>query len=157
MLKEFELDAQGTEWKRLVNEVEMLRRLRHPHIVEVQAVFQSQRTVPPVAYVQLPFYARGDAARWLDDCAPEMWKRQRFLMQLAQALCHLHAHGFAHGDLKLENVLISDQARASTCNPAQPALPIIMIEHSPPAVLMPDRASSSRRRAPISLTLRARE
>ena len=120
MLKEFELDEQGNEWKRLVNEVEMLRRLTHPHIVEVHAVFQSSRAMPPVAYLQLPYYARGDAARWLDECSPELWKRQRMLMQLAHALRHLHEHGFAHGDLKLENVLISEEVRSAPCGPRDP-------------------------------------
>jgi len=57
-----------------------------------------------MAYVQLPFYAHGDAARWLDECdpPPPLEARQRVLQQLAQALQHLHAQGYAHGDVKLE-------------------------------------------------------
>ena len=114
VLKEYELDAAGREWKRLVAEVEALRKLQHPHIVQVEAVFQPKNppTPMPVAYVQLPFYANGDAASWRARLAPELWKRRRVLMQLAQALDHLHTHGYAHGDLKLENVLISSQETA---------------------------------------------
>lgn len=109
VLKEYELDGTGGEWRRLIDEVEALQQLAHPHIVEVQAVFQPTRppTATPVAYVQLPFYANGDAASWRSRTSPELWKRQRVLLQVSQALHHLHARGFAHGDLKLENVLIS--------------------------------------------------
>ena len=41
-----------------------------------------------------------------------MPRRKTVLHQLAQALQHMHAHGAAHGDIKLENVLISAQERA---------------------------------------------
>ena len=112
VLKEYELDAAGREWKRLVAEVEALSKLQHPHIVQIEVVFQPKNTPMPVAYVQLPFYANGDAASWCARFAPELWKRRRVLMQLAQALDHLHSHGYAHGDLKLENVLISSQETA---------------------------------------------
>ena len=105
VLKEYSLDEPG-KWKRLVTEVTLLARLSHPHIVEVQAVFQQiePRTRLNMAYVQLPFYAHGDAARWLDECdpPPPLEARQRVLQQLAQALQHLHAQGYAHGDVKLE-------------------------------------------------------
>ena len=35
VLKEYELDAEGKEWRRLTREVEALARLRHPHIVRL--------------------------------------------------------------------------------------------------------------------------
>jgi hypothetical protein len=55
VLKEYELDGKGGEWRRLVAEVEALSKLSHAHIVEVQAVFQPERppTPSPVAYVQV--------------------------------------------------------------------------------------------------------
>ena len=85
VLKEYSLDEAGKEWKKLVTEVTLLARLSHPHIVEVEAVFQQiePRTRLNVAYVQLPFYAQGDAARWLDECDPrtallQIRKNQQF-------------------------------------------------------------------------------
>ena len=84
----------------------MLAKLDHPNIVRVQAVFQQAdpRTGLNMAYVQLPYYARGDARRWLDETEPPppLDARQNVLQQLAQALQHLHLHGYAHGDVKLE-------------------------------------------------------
>ena len=90
----------------LCAQVTVLAKLDHPHIVHVQAVFQQvdPRTRLNVAYVQLPYYAQGDAARWLDEAEPPppLEARQKVLQQLAQALHHLHANGYAHGDVKLE-------------------------------------------------------
>ena len=119
VLKEYSLDEAGKEWKKLVTEVTLLARLSHPHIVEVEAVFQQiePRTRLNVAYVQLPFYAQGDAARWLDECdpPPPLEARQKVLQQLAQALQHLHAQGYAHGDVKLEVRSPECMTCTSTC------------------------------------------
>ena len=113
VLKEYDLDAAGKGWAWLVREVSVLRRLEHPRLVRVEAVFQDvQKGRAPVAYVQLPLYERGDARRWVDEEEPVRWKRQRMLTELAEALRHLHAHGFAHGDVKLENVLVDASERA---------------------------------------------
>ena len=64
MLKEYELDSAGLEWRRLVAEVDALSRLKHPHIVEVQAVFQPKKLPTPVAYVQLAYYAKTPELLW---------------------------------------------------------------------------------------------
>ena len=98
--------------ERLESEIALMRRLHHPHIVGVSAVFQVKKKQVPTAYVQLPYFACGDARAWIDECAPELWKRQRVLLDLARALAHLHSLGYAHGDLKLENVLISEHETA---------------------------------------------
>ena len=39
-----------------------------------------------------------------------MWRRRTLLKQLCEALWHVHSHGYAHGDVKLENVLVSLEA-----------------------------------------------
>ena len=87
-------EPRKEDLKKLVTEVTLLARLSHPHIVEVQAVFHQiePRTRLNMAYVQLPFYAHGDAARWLDECdpPPPLEARQRVLQQLAQALQTFH-------------------------------------------------------------------
>ena len=109
VLKEYEL-GDAKEWDKLRKEVRLLCGLRHPHIATLQAVFQ-QPGDSPVAYLQLAFYEGGDLSQWLEVQAPDMPRRKTVLQQLAQALQHMHAHGAAHGDIKLENVLISAQAR----------------------------------------------
>ena len=112
VLKEYELGKNAKQWERLLKEVRLLCELRHPHIAALQAVFQ-QPGDSPVAYLQLAFYEGGDLSQWLEAQAPDMPRRKTVLQQLAQALQHMHAHGAAHGDVKLENVLISAQVRSA--------------------------------------------
>ena len=77
--------------------------LEHPHIAPVQAVLQPD---PYAAYIQMPYYCGGDLLSWLSSGLREVWRRKALLQQLCEALRHIHSHGIAHGDIKLENVLI---------------------------------------------------
>ena len=105
VLKKYELAAEG-DWKCLVKEVRLLGELAHsPYIADVQAVFVQQD--PHAAYVQLPFYAGGDLLQWLCRYSPPVSKRKELLGHLAHALQYIHERGVAHGDIKLENVLVA--------------------------------------------------
>ena len=54
-------------------------------------------------------YDGGDFTQWIVREKPDLIRRKTVLIHLAQALQHLHAHNVAHGDIKLQNVLISAQ------------------------------------------------
>ena len=95
-------------------QVRLLSELAHPHIATVEAIFVQQQ--PYNAYVQLPYYNGGDLLAWLSTGAPELWRRKQLLGQLCEALRHVHAHGIAHGDVKLENVLVSVQGEHATAH-----------------------------------------
>ncbi|EOD40940.1 hypothetical protein EMIHUDRAFT_250980 [Emiliania huxleyi CCMP1516] len=114
VLKEYVLDGEGVEWGKLVREVSVLAKLSDsPRFVEVQAVFQQARAGQNLAYLQLPYFEKRDVCHWLEsDPPPSTDERRKMLRQLAEALQHLHSHGYAHGDVKLENVLMSAQATA---------------------------------------------
>ncbi|EOD14658.1 hypothetical protein EMIHUDRAFT_96355 [Emiliania huxleyi CCMP1516] len=114
VLKEYVLDGEGVEWGKLVREVSVLAKLSDsPRFVEVQAVFQQARAGQNLAYLQLPYFEKRDVCHWLEsDPPPSTDERRKMLRQLAEALQHLHSHGYAHGDVKLENVLMSIQATA---------------------------------------------
>ena len=105
VLKEYKLD-EPAEWSALLKEVRLLQQLALcPYIAGVQCVFE-QRNPTYSAYVQMPFYDGGDMLGWIRAQQPEMWQRKQLLGQLCTALRHVHSHGVAHGDVKLENVLI---------------------------------------------------
>ena len=105
VLKQYKLDGI-VEWKALTKEIKVLNQLAHcPYIVEVQAFFLQAE--PFAAYVQLPFYQGGDLLAWLTGNMPVVWQRKALLNELCEALRHIHSHGIAHGDVKLENVLVS--------------------------------------------------
>ena len=116
VLKEYKLD-DGDEWKALTKEVKLLNQLAHcPFIADVQAVFIRSADDGLKAYVQLPYYNGGDMLAWLGKNAPQMWRRKALLSQLCEALRHMHSYGIAHGDVKLENVLVSVDGEHATAH-----------------------------------------
>ena len=90
--------------ERLELEVEMLRRLKHPNIVELRGTFQDGDTW-------------GLELELVDGFPIQTWKEQHsttliepilwVLAKIAEALSAAHSIGIIHRDLKPENVLIS--------------------------------------------------
>jgi len=99
-------------------------------IATVDAVFDVNAPGSYAAYVQLPYYNGGDMFRWLNGEVPDQtWleqllshrkprisQRKVLLGQLCEALRHMHSHGLAHGDVKLENVLVSLEGERATAH-----------------------------------------
>ena len=108
VLKEYTLQ-RSEDWRRLQREVRILSELRHPRIAEVECLFESSRAGGRVAYMQLRHYDAGDMQAWLLRESPSVLARKAALHDVALALCHLHGHGFAHGDVKLPNILMAAQ------------------------------------------------
>ena len=109
VLKEYALDGEGKDWRKLQREVRILSELRHPLIAEIECLFECDRTGVRCAYMQLRHYDAGDMQAWLRREVPGVLPRKAALHQVAQALQHLHGHGFAHGDVKLANILMATQ------------------------------------------------
>jgi serine/threonine protein kinase len=78
----------------------------------VQAVFYARDEM--AAYLHLEYYEGGNMWQWIERDVPCMVQRKKALSQLAEGLAHMHGLGVAHGDVKLQNVLISAQARGET-------------------------------------------
>ena len=96
-------------------EVRALCELRHPRLAELQAIFECrEHTGERTAYLQLKHYANVDMMAWLSHATPSPLHQKWVLQQLAEGLQHLHAHDFAHGDVKMLNVLISEQVSESS-------------------------------------------
>jgi len=91
-------------------EATLLRRMRHPHIVELTAIFEDPST--NALYLQMPFYAHGQLDTWVRQEHPDALSVSRVLWQAAQALAHLHAHGVVHSDVKPANILVDARGRA---------------------------------------------
>jgi len=91
-------------------EATLLRRMRHPHIVELTAIFEDPST--GALYLQMPFYAQGQLDAWVQREKPDDLSVRRVLWQAAQALAHLHAHGVVHSDVKPANILVDGCGRA---------------------------------------------
>ena len=115
VLKEYKL-GEASEWQALLKEVTLLNQFSQClYIATVDAVFVVHEP-SYAAYVQLPYYNGGDMLHWLTKTAPEVWRRKALLWQLCEALRYVHSHGLAHGDVKLENVLVSLEGERATAH-----------------------------------------
>ena len=140
VLKEYKLN-DASEWHALLKEVKLLGQLSEClFIASVDAVFVVHEP-SYAAYVQVPYYNGGDMLQWLNGAVPEgpepswlernlrslglsdrrnkkpeIWQRKVLLGQLCEALRHVHSHGLAHGDVKLENVLVSLEGERATAH-----------------------------------------
>ncbi|XP_030354129.1 serine/threonine-protein kinase ULK3 isoform X3 [Strigops habroptila] len=88
----------------LLTEIEILKTIRHPHIVELKDFQWDSDHI----YLIMEFCAGGDLSRFIRmrRILPEKVARV-FLQQLACALKFLHDHNISHLDLKPQNILLS--------------------------------------------------
>jgi len=89
------------DFQRFQQEIKILLRLQHPHILPVKDYGQQE----DIWYYVMPYIAHGTIKDQLEIrplCAQEAGK---VLVQIADALQFLHQAGFVHRDLKPSNIL----------------------------------------------------
>ncbi|NWT11253.1 ULK3 kinase, partial [Vireo altiloquus] len=93
-----------TSVENLLTEIEILKTIRHPNIVELKDFQWDSDHI----YLIMEFCAGGDLSRFIRmrRILPEKVARI-FLQQLACALKFLHDHNISHLDLKPQNILLS--------------------------------------------------
>ena len=91
--------------KNLRREVDILRKLRHPHIIQLYEVLEDDKILALVMK-----YAKGGEA--LDYIAKkghlEEKECRKLSRQLVSAIDHMHQNGIIHRDLKPENLLLDE-------------------------------------------------
>lgn len=89
---------------RFVNEANVIAKANHPNIVRLY----DSGTWENGLYIAMEF-VKGTSLRKILTHQPFSLKRAlEILLQIAYALCHLHTHGIVHGDVKPENILITE-------------------------------------------------
>ncbi|XP_054167447.1 uncharacterized protein LOC128964831 [Oppia nitens] len=94
------------EWREkcLKNELKIVRKFKHQHIVRTYEVFKT----PHHAFIFMDFMANGSIADYLertkrpiDEKRAKKWSHDVF-----EALAYLHGKGLAHRDIKPDNILL---------------------------------------------------
>lgn len=108
-IQQRDMRKAGLSLEAMLTEAETLRSLQHPHVVRYIGVASTRRHFLLV----MELAAGGSLARRVG-CRPPPRSEEveRWGLQLAAALEHIHWRGVIHRDLKNDNVLLSSQVAA---------------------------------------------
>ncbi|KAI9784941.1 MAG: hypothetical protein M1839_001136 [Geoglossum umbratile] len=99
-----DMEASQKWYDRWTREVEILQSLNHPHIIDLEAVFRSERTI----YIFEELVTGGDLFSYATAKGPLRDTEVALIVrQIVKGLEYLHAKGIAHRDLKPDNILIT--------------------------------------------------
>ncbi|XP_062173012.1 U-box domain-containing protein 33-like isoform X2 [Alnus glutinosa] len=98
-------------------EVEVLGKLQHPHLVTLLGVCAESWSL---IYEYLPNGSLQDHIFRKSNISPLTWKtRTRIIAEISSALCFLHSSNpeqIAHGNLKLESIVLSTDLSSKICD-----------------------------------------
>lgn len=93
----------------LDNEIEIMRSLKHPNIVEFIEILKSERK----HYIIMEYCAGGDLSQYIRQRGKlDEALAHHFMMQLSKGLLFLYQNNLVHRDLKPQNLLILDNTVA---------------------------------------------
>ncbi|NWV79143.1 STK36 kinase, partial [Dasyornis broadbenti] len=100
------------ELKNLQREIEIVRDLHHPNIIQMLDSFETAKEV-----VVVTDYAEGELLQILEDdgSLPED-QVQTIAAQLISALYYLHSHRILHRDMKPQNILLGKDGVVKLCD-----------------------------------------
>ena len=106
-VKRVPINREGSE-KCLLREIQIAVRLRHSGHQNVVPLIDELAADSEYMYFIMPFFAGGDlGANLKKNRALTEPRAQRFAIQIAAGLQHLHSLGIIHRDLKPGNILLS--------------------------------------------------
>uniref|UniRef100_A0A671RX75 Serine/threonine-protein kinase PLK4 n=1 Tax=Sinocyclocheilus anshuiensis TaxID=1608454 RepID=A0A671RX75_9TELE len=91
--------------QRVINEVEIQCRLKHPSILELYNYFEDSNYV----YLVLEMCHNGEMSRYLKERKKPFTEEEarHFMHQIVKGMLYLHTHGIMHRDLTLSNLLLT--------------------------------------------------
>ncbi|GJE97456.1 kinase-like protein [Phanerochaete sordida] len=97
---------RGVPASALEREVDVWKRLRHPHILQ----FFGACSIADPPFMVCAYKQNGDAVDYL--LRFPRTNRVQLLYEAASGLTFLHANGVIHGDIKASNILMDEQGKA---------------------------------------------
>lgn len=101
--------------KRVLQEIQLLKRLDHKNVVKLLEVFESDTTI----YLVMEYINKGDLYSLLKrekkGRLTEIQARPIFL-QILRGLDYIHSQGVLHRDIKLDNILLDNNNTIKICD-----------------------------------------
>lgn len=91
--------------ERFLREAEILALVDHPNIVKMCSHGKWEEGY----YISLEFIRGGSLRQYLMNTPLSLKRALEMILEIAYAICHLHTHGIIHRDLKLENILVTEE------------------------------------------------
>ncbi|WP_444896069.1 protein kinase domain-containing protein [Microbulbifer sp. SSSA005] len=108
-IKRLRSDLSGNSAEaRFRSEAELLARLNHPNIVRLYDVLEETNGIALV----MELVEGVTLKEWLRENSPTLAVKLDLLMQICQGLSKAHSLGIIHRDLKLENILVTNDGVA---------------------------------------------
>lgn len=106
-----------TDCKRILREVTLMRKLKHPFVVElVELLYPNNPSTFDTLYVVME-YAESDLKKIIkSNINLEMQHTQHIIYNLLCAIKYLHESNVLHRDLKPANVLINEDCTVKLCD-----------------------------------------
>lgn len=89
---------------RFINEAEIIAMTNHPNIVQMHGYGKWEEGF----YIAMEFIQGLSLRQYILQTPISLSRALDIIIDIAYALCHLHAHGVIHRDLKPENILITE-------------------------------------------------
>ena len=109
-----EHDVTETTVQKVEEEVVRLHRMRHPNIIEYQAVFLQREEHAMKLFIQMPRLPY-DFKQWLlKKCKkdPPPADRRKILFGVLRGVARVHEFSLTHNDIKLDNILVDNDGEA---------------------------------------------
>jgi len=106
-IKKDELTDEQLELQK--NEIEVLKVGQHPNVIQMIDVFESLTSI----YLVLEYMPGGDLYDYLKDRNFQISEERAMALffDIAKGVQYLHSLGIVHRDLKLENIMMSDNSK----------------------------------------------